>query len=183
MEIEISEHSYTPENIALLIAAHTELSNENVRLSEENLQLKAHLESTEKRLAWLVEQMKLSKHRRFSQQNEKSEYLQLELQLELAFDEDGNEEDNLVDGVKADETETITYTRNKKAVGRRIDTSKLPREVIIHDLSEAEKHCDRCGGQLEKFGEGRSEQLEYIPAQVKVSSMSVLNILAVHVKL
>jgi len=44
----------------------------------------------------------------------------------------------------------------------------LPREVIIHDLSEAEKRCDKCGSQLEKFGEDRSEQLEYIPAQVKV---------------
>ena len=44
----------------------------------------------------------------------------------------------------------------------------MPREVIIHDLSEAEKRCDKCGSQLEKFGEDRSEQLEYIPAQVKV---------------
>jgi hypothetical protein len=168
MEIEVSKRSYTPENIALLIAAHTELSNENSRLSEENLHLKAHLEATEKRLSWLMEQIKLNKHRQFSRQNEKSEYFQLELQLELAFDENGNEGVDLSDEVKVDETEMITYSRSKKAVGRRIDTSKLPREVIIHDLSEDEKHCNKCGGQLEQFGEDRSEQLEYIPAQVKV---------------
>ena len=45
---------------------------------------------------------------------------------------------------------------------------KLPREVVVHDLSEAEKCCSKCGNQLEKFGEDRSEQLEYVPAQVKV---------------
>ena len=165
MEISVGEHNYTPENIALLIATNTQLT-------KENLQLKANLEATEKRLSLLVEQVKLNKHRRFSQQNEKSKYL--DLQLELAFDEEGTEETNLDEEIKAKElavdadTETITYSRRKKTVGRRIDTSKLPREIVIHDLPEAEKCCDKCGNQLEKFGEDRSEQLEYIPAQVKV---------------
>lgn len=162
MENKVNEHHYTPENIALLIAT-------NVRLSEENLQLKTNLEAAEKKLAWLIEQVKLSRHRQFSQQNEKSKYL--DLQLELAFDEAGDEEDNSGEEAKSEElvaTETITYSRKKKSVGRRIDTSKLLREVVTHDLSEAEKRCDKCGSQLEKFGEDRSEQLEYIPAQVKV---------------
>jgi hypothetical protein len=68
MEIRVGEHTYTPENIALLIATTT-------RLSEDNLQLKANLEATEKKLAWLIEQVKLNEHRQFSQQNEKSQYL------------------------------------------------------------------------------------------------------------
>jgi len=102
-------------------------------------------------------------------QNEKSKYL--ELQLELAFYEERDEKDILGGEAKSEElpaTETITYSRRKKTVGRRIDTSKLFREVVIHDLSEAEKSRDKCGSRLEKFGEDRSEQLEYIPAQVKV---------------
>jgi Transposase and inactivated derivatives len=43
----------------------------------------------------------------------------------------------------------------------------LSKEQIIYDLTEEEKKC-QCGGKLEKFGEDRSERLEYIPAQIKV---------------
>ena len=44
----------------------------------------------------------------------------------------------------------------------------LPREVVVHDIDEADKICDCCGGELHQMGEDKSEQLEFIPAQVKV---------------
>lgn len=44
----------------------------------------------------------------------------------------------------------------------------LPREVVIHDLSDADKVCACCGHDLHQMGEERSEKLEFIPAQVKV---------------
>ena len=44
----------------------------------------------------------------------------------------------------------------------------LPREIIIHDLSDADKVCGDCGHTLHQMGEEKSEQLEFIPAQVKV---------------
>jgi transposase len=144
-------HSYTPENIALLV-------EKNSILSKENSELKANLEVTEKKLAWFIEQFKLGKQRQFGRKNESGEYLQ----LELVFDEEAAAE------ITEEATETISYTRKKKTIGRKIDTSKLPREQIIHDLTEEEKHCNQCGGQLEKFGEDRSERLEHIPAQLKV---------------
>jgi len=159
MELRHEKHSYTPENIALLIET-------NSRLSEENSQLKNHLEAAEKKIELLIEQIKLGKQRQFGKKNESSEHLQ----LELVFDEteEAAEDDKAEATEEPITTETITYTRNKKTVGRKIDTSKLPREQIIYDLTEEEKHCCQCGGQLEKFGEDRSEQLEYIPAQIKV---------------
>ena len=155
VETSYGNHSYTPENIAVLIET-------NARLSEENTQLKANLEATEKKLTWLIEQIKLNKQQQFGRKTESGEYLQ----LELVFDEEAKP-DAEIEATEEQDTETITYSR-KKSVGRKIDTSKLPREQIIYDLSETERHCDKCGGELEKFGEDRSEQLEYIPAELKV---------------
>jgi len=162
VEIRYENHSYMPENIAVLIETNARLSESNVTLSKENLQLKANLEATEKKLAWLIEQVKLNKQRQFGRKAESSEYLQ----LELVFDEEVKTVTE-VEEVEEKDTETITYSR-KKSVGRKIDTSKLPREQIIYDLPETERHCDKCGSELEKFGEDRSERLEYIPAQLKV---------------
>jgi transposase len=159
MELRHENHSCTPENIALLIET-------NSRLSEENAQLKQNLEAAEKRINLLMEQLRLGKQRQFGKKNESSGYLQ----LELVFDEiEDTKEDNKDEATEeATATETITYIRKKKTVGRNVDTSKLPREQIIYDLTEEEKRCCQCGNQLEKFGEDRSERLEYIPAQLKV---------------
>ncbi|TAL62417.1 MAG: IS66 family transposase [Legionella sp.] len=155
VEMGYENHSYTPENIALLIET-------NAALSKENSQLKAKLEATEEKLTWFIEQIKLGKQRQFGKASETSG----QLQLELVFDE-AEESVEAKETEEPADTETITYTRKKKTVGRKIDTDQLPREQIIYDLTEEEKHC-KCGGQLEKFGEDKSEQLEYIPAQLKV---------------
>ncbi len=68
-----------------------------------------------------------------------------------------------------DENEQVTYSRKKKKKGstRNIDTSKLPSERVLHDLSAEEKQC-ACGCQMQKIGEDTSEKIDYIPAQLKV---------------
>ena len=67
---------------------------------------------------------------------------------------------------EAPEQEEITYKRNKPKRAKLPED--LPREEIVHDLADEDKTCDCCGGELHQMGESRSEQLEYIPAQVKV---------------
>lgn len=52
--------------------------------------------------------------------------------------------------------------------GRRAFPAHLKRERLIHDLEEAEKHCDVCAQDLREFGEETSERYEYIPAQLMV---------------
>jgi transposase len=52
--------------------------------------------------------------------------------------------------------------------GRRALPAHLKRQRIVHDLDEAEKHCDTCGQDLREFGEETSERYEYIPAQLIV---------------
>jgi transposase len=52
--------------------------------------------------------------------------------------------------------------------GRRRFPQDLPRERVIHDLPEEDKPCPCCGTMRTVIGEETSEQLDYVPAQVKV---------------
>jgi transposase len=112
------------------------------------------------RYNYLLEQIRLMKQRQFAKKSEQAEGL---IQQEIIFDEE-----EPIKEIKEEISETITYTRQKKQAGRNIDTSELPREQIIHDLKDEEKTCATCGKELEKIGEDKSEQLEYIPEQLKV---------------
>jgi transposase len=115
----------------------------------------------ENELNWFKEQFDLTRQDKFGRSTEKSEALQ----VELVFNEEEISESL---GPQEEQQETIHYTRRKpKQCGRKVDTSKLPREIRCHDLTEAEKRC-ACGCQLEKIGEDRSEQVDHIPEQLKV---------------
>src|SRR5690606_29283208 len=61
-----------------------------------------------------------------------------------------------------------TPTSTKKKTGRKPLPADLPRETRPIDLADAEKICPCCNGDLHKIGEEKSEQLEYIPASLKV---------------
>ena len=64
------------------------------------------------------------------------------------------------------EKESITYERKKPI--RKPLPKHLPREVVIHDIAEEDKSCGECGYELHRMGEDKSEQLEFIPAKIKV---------------
>ncbi len=105
----------------------------------------------------LLEQFKLSRQRQFGSKSE-SHVDQLQL-----FDEaeaHANDEP-----LNAELTEKITYERKKPT--RKPLPKDLPREQVIYDVDESEKHC-ACGCEKQRIGEEVSEQLEVIPASVKV---------------
>ena len=52
--------------------------------------------------------------------------------------------------------------------GRRRLPKDLPREKIVHDLPENEKPCPCCGQMRHVIGQEISEQLDYVPARLKV---------------
>jgi transposase len=109
----------------------------------------------------LKEQAKLFLSHRFGRKSEKIHPGQLELQL---FDEPCIV-DAEVDLAASDEELTITYKRKKS--GRPALPKNLPRETITHDLSDAEKVC-ACGHELHCIGEEKSEQIDFVPAKIKV---------------
>ena len=58
--------------------------------------------------------------------------------------------------------------RQREGHGRRRLPSNLPREKVIHDLAEEEKPCPCCGKLRHIIGKQTHEQLDYMPAKVKV---------------
>lgn len=111
---------------------------------------------------WLEEQLKLNKQGLYGRSSEVTDALQLAL-----FDEAECEPLPSADDDTGNEKIIVTQQRVKKHRGRKIDTSRLPRERCVHDLSADEKICG-CGYVMEKIGEDVTEQIDYIPAVFKV---------------
>jgi transposase len=65
-----------------------------------------------------------------------------------------------------DSVEVPAHRRAKR--GRKPLDAALPREVIRHELPEAERICPKDGARLEEIGIEASEQLDIVPAQVRV---------------
>lgn len=116
------------------------LSEKNKDLTEENQRLK--------------EQLGLSQEARFGKKSEAS-------QGSAEKDAEGLESGNGVIQVNG-------YTRKKKSRGRLLDTSRLPRHKMYHDLAEADKICGCCKNTLKRIGQDVSEQVEVIPEQLYV---------------
>ncbi len=66
-----------------------------------------------------------------------------------------------------DEGITVQEHR-RRGGGRNVLPDHLPREVIEHDLTEDEKCCPECGETRQRIGCETSDQLEFVPAQLKV---------------
>lgn len=135
------------------------LRSENYVLNNKNLELLEANKNQAAQIILLEEQIRLAKQKRYGKQTEQTSTLQM-----MLFDEFPEPEQE-----PEPESETITYTRKKtpKSKGRKIDTSNFARERIEYDLNEKDKTCS-CGYQLSKIGEDTSEQVDYIPATIKV---------------
>lgn len=126
-----------------------------------------HLECTNQQLEaqnhWLKEQFKLARARQFGSSSEATAELS---QVALVF----NEAEVLADSTPVEsEPETITYTRVRKSVGHRQEMlAELPTEVREYRLPEEEQICKACGGSMHEMSAQTREELEIIPAQVKV---------------
>lgn len=123
-------------------------------------QLQRSLVSYKEKYARLLEELRLDKQRLFSSSSEKNS-----LQHGL-FDESGVELPEEVKEQLVGEIEVKAHVRKKHPVRKPLP-KELPREVIVHDIAEADKVCD-CGSHLVRIGEAITEQLKYIPAQLSV---------------
>ena len=81
-----------------------------------------------------------------------------------------NEAEELNSNVEPDiATETTTVKSHERKTRPRISIpAELPREEVIHDLSDSEKVCPKDGTTLEVIGSEDHEQLDIILAQIKV---------------
>jgi len=133
------------------------LQNIVMDLQAKLAQKDARIDHLSQQYQHILEQFRLAQQRQFGQSNEVSlDQLGLFNETEQTVEEDDLEV----------EQETISYTRKKPK--RKPLPKDLPRETIVHDIADADKHCDCCGHELHRMGEETSEQLEFIPASIKV---------------
>jgi len=149
---------------ALALRQHDELDEKSralgaqqQRVDEQAQQLAGQAEQ----IRQLEEYVRLLKHQRFGRSSERHPEAQLGLFNEAEVDTDAAEKED------ASETLIPAHTRRTRG-GRRPLPAWIPRVEILHDLAEAEKVCPADGTTLERIGEESSEQLELIPAQLRV---------------
>lgn len=132
----------------------------NTRLEQDKVRLDAKVLS-------LQEQLNLALARRYAASSEKLSPDQIRLFDEAEVDgvtaSDGAPED---DGENED-TVLIPAHRRKKG-GRKPLPDNLPRVDIVHELPEDQRHCPHDGQVLTEINQVISEQLDIIPAQIRV---------------
>jgi len=137
------------------------LPNNVEQLKSLIVQLSQQLQEKEQKINSLQYQLSSALQFRFGKKSEKL----LDEQLGL-FDEAVLTDEEKAVACAADEEITVASFIRKKG-GRRPLPADLPRQQVIHDLPETEKNC-ACGHALHKIGEDKSEQFEFVPAQIKV---------------
>jgi transposase len=107
--------------------------------------LKAHNAELSQQVNWLMEQMRLSKHRQFGSTSEKSEYDQLNF---------FNEAEANANARAAEPELTIVkkhYRKKASESGDRLPPD-LPVEIVEHALPKEEQVCMACGEALHVMG-------------------------------
>lgn len=116
----------------------------------------------------LIEAITLAKHQHFGSRSEKfkAESDQLSLlfnEAEVFADKASSTDDDDNANCK---TKVKPHERRKS--GRKPIPDHLPRVDVIHTLDESECQCDHCHSPLLVIGEKASEQLDIVPATVRV---------------
>jgi len=115
----------------------------------------------ERQVEYLLEQMRLSRHRQYGVSSEKSEYDHEQLNL---FNEA-----EVMTGEPETELVAIEKHYRKRT---RLTTDKLledlPVDVIEHELPENEQICCECGGKLHVMNHDIRRELVIIPAHEKI---------------
>jgi transposase len=62
----------------------------------------------------------------------------------------------------------VVREHHRRGGGRNRLPDHLPREIVDHDLADADKTCPCCGETRQRIGCETSEQLEFVPAVLKV---------------
>ncbi len=151
----------------LLAQSQRDLSESHAQRQAVVEQFTQTLEEKQRQVAALEHQIKLLLQRIRGSRQERIDPAQLllfsleELQAIAEQLEQGRPEDDLI--------ESDSRKRRRKSPGRSgMLPAHLPREIIRHELSAEERTCPCCGELRQEIGVESSEQLELIPAQLKV---------------
>jgi transposase len=114
----------------------------------------------EVRLDFLEEQFRLARHKLFASKSE-AHVGQADLFNEV--EEIAQLEQEKTDSEETQPTEKKKRTRNTKPFAEHI-----VREVIIHDIDDADKVCECCNGDMHCMGKDVTEKLVFVPATTRI---------------
>jgi transposase len=142
---------------------YEELSAENSRLKNENIELSKRVDELEILNKHYLEQIRLAAIRRYGSSSEQNI---ADGQISLC---DFNEAETLADCKHPEPTlEEITYKRRKQKGKRDELYKRLQTEQVIYELPENEQVCPQCGGGLHACGHDVARrEVVIIPAQIK----------------
>lgn len=161
------------QNIAALSAQLTEIKNNSeAQLDAFKLreaELIAANKIAEDRIQYLLEQIRLSRHRQFGASSEiLSTQARLFDEADLLASTSTEVQDSVALPEAADNKATTPAPLTKPARGKRAPLpAELKRVDVIHDVPEAERTCP-CGTPMVEIGEDISEQLDIVPMQIRV---------------
>jgi transposase len=138
-----------------------ELPDDVDALRDLALRQHARLDAQSHELLILREYIRLLKQQRYGRSSETHESAQ-----GLLFDEAEVTVAAELPEPEAAEIQVTAHTR--KPGGRRPLPEWIERVDVVHDVKEDQKRCKEDGTALERIGEETSEQLEFIPAQLRV---------------
>ena len=147
-----------PDDVESLKALVLEQAERNARLVADNARYQA-------RIVTLTEQLNLALARRYAASSEKIAPGQLRLFDEAESDaglveipDDDNRDD--------DSVEVAAHARKKR--GRKPLPEGLARIEVVHDLPQEQRRCPHDGTELSLIGEEVCEQLDIVPATIRV---------------
>lgn len=127
-----------------------------------NAKLKSENQQYKHQVLTLQEQLNLAIARRYAASSEKISAHQLRLFDEAELDADAHPPES-------DDEDSITVpAHTRKKTGRKKLPDTLPRVDVVHELAEADRVCPHDGNVLAEIGEAVSEQLDIIPASIRV---------------
>lgn len=193
--VALAEYQRALDGHIVLIAQHKEMIAQHTALiaqREETItkhevvidSQHATIEQQLKKLEGLEQQLARLLRRQYGPQKERidpdqltlftaEELIQLAKELEQGTTDSVSTDDgssgNESAGEASDSTDAAsTQKPQRKGHGRRPLPNHLPREVVVHELTGEERLCPCCGKLRMPIGREDSEQLEFIPAQLKV---------------
>jgi len=161
---------------ALIAAQLTTLAQRDTVIAQHVAVIESQHEIIEKQLQKLAaqeQQLARLLRRQYGPQQERIDPDQLTLFTAEELVELANQlEQGAADSVSPDDGSTADESpktqAKRKGHGRRPIPEQLPRETIVHELSDEQRCCPCCGRLRTEIGREVSEQLEFIPAQLKV---------------
>lgn len=129
-------------------------------------ELRSQLGERDSRIAQLEEWVQLLRHHRFGRTSERVAKDQLGLFNEAEQDAETAEPEAAEP--PSESPESPQRPARERRPGRRPLPAWMERVDVVHDVPEAEKICALDGTRLVEMGRETSEQLELIPAQVRV---------------